>query len=116
MIAAPLKHERLGKPVSARRAQAFPHRPSVWVHSSRTYPFKTGQGLEVSERLGNPLRSDSASRVRIRGAPGIGQEFAQPIGGMSWQPLQDVFQVGERIDPMTLAMPSTPSLSAARAS
>src|SRR5262249_20537165 len=52
------------------------------------YPFKTGQGLEVSERLGNLLRSYSAPRVRIRGAPGIGQEFTQPIGGMSWQPFQ----------------------------
>jgi hypothetical protein len=71
--------------------------------AGQEYPFAGRQRLEISKRLGDLLRSELASRVRIRGDPGVGQEFAEPIGGMGRQPLQDVFQVGERIDPVTLA-------------
>jgi hypothetical protein len=35
--------------------------------------------------------------------PGVGQEFNQPIDGMGRQPFQDILEVGERIDVMTLA-------------
>jgi hypothetical protein len=31
----------------------------------------------------------------MRGDPGVGQEFAKPVGGMGRQPLQDVFEVSE---------------------
>ena len=30
--------------------------------------------------------------------PGVRQEFAQPIGGMRRQTLQDILEIGERID------------------
>jgi hypothetical protein len=35
--------------------------------------------------------------------PGVGQEFAKPIGGMRRQTLQDILEIGERIDLVTLA-------------
>jgi hypothetical protein len=35
--------------------------------------------------------------------PGNGPEFATPIGGMGRHPFHDVFQVGERINLMTLS-------------
>ena len=38
-----------------------------------------------------------------RGDPHVGQELAKPIGGMGRQSFQDVFEVSERIDLMTLA-------------
>ena len=60
-------------------------------------------GPEISDRLENPLRSHPSSRVRFHRDPGIGQEFAEPIGGMRRQTLQDILEVGERIDLMTLA-------------
>jgi hypothetical protein len=52
-----------------------------------------GQRLELAERLGELLRTQPASRVRILGDLGIKQEFVTPIGGMSGQPRQDVVQL-----------------------
>jgi hypothetical protein len=49
------------------------------------------------------IRSDLASCLRKGLQPSIGQEFAKPIGGMGWQPLQEVFQVGEQIVLVTFA-------------
>ncbi|XBH07848.1 hypothetical protein V5E97_17995 [Singulisphaera sp. Ch08] len=39
----------------------------------------------------------------MRFRPNIGQELAKPIRRVACQPLQDVFQVRERIDVVTLA-------------
>ena len=50
-----------------------------------------------------PLRRHSTSSVGIRDDPGIGQEVAKLTGGMRRQTLQDILEVGERIDLMTLA-------------
>jgi hypothetical protein len=37
--------------------------------------------------------------------PGIRQEFVKPIGGKRRETLQDILEIGERIDLMTLACP-----------
>jgi hypothetical protein len=47
----------------------------------------------ASEPLVRPSGRHAAARGRIRGDPGVGQEFDKPAGGMERQPLQDVFDV-----------------------
>src|SRR5262249_10111291 len=84
------------------------------------YAFEACRATEIPRQFREfrQVRCCVGSRVRIRGHPNIGQELAEPIHWMSWQPLQDVFQVRERIDVETLAAwhqaiqagrPSTPS-------
>src|SRR5262245_56048498 len=84
-----------------------------WRSDGEGCGIDRGQGLSASEislawRIpessggSRPLRSDLASRLRVGFQPSVGQVFTKPLGRMGWQPLQDVFQVGERIDLVTI--------------
>jgi hypothetical protein len=80
---------------------AEPWRPNLFMH-------EVSESTGEANALGFPNDSvicyeATSSRVRIRGDPGIGQEFAKPISGMGGQPLRDVLQVSEWVDSMTLA-------------
>ena len=60
------------------------------------------RGLEPSRRF-QVLRSGSSLRPRMRLQPSVGQELAERLRGMRRQPFQDVLEVGERINLVTLA-------------
>src|SRR5262249_49730427 len=93
---------------------------SPWRPATRSSPpisirsVPTSVACGIRSRAANAQRSPNdlvisyeatLLRVGIRGDPGIGQEFAEPSGGMGRQPLQDVFEVSVRIDAVTLAAP-----------